>query len=393
MKVNVETQLLCVESKYLRGIPFYIMNLIRMFNESKKNEYSISYFDYQKERGNKLYIEKHLAGMFDNIKVCECNELSYKSILAGIITNRHELYNAKTYSEYMGYKADLYHFPSVANVPRNVDGKVVVTVCDILPILDQYKKYWTKEHQYNFWNSTKYVRENREVDIISISENTKTDLVEVLGIEPERIYTVPLACDSNSLYEDRDYAKIRNIGIDTPYLLYIGAIDYRKGIVEIVRAFDIIKRAFPDMKLVLAGNVEAIFKDRLAESLNASAYSDDVVLTGFVDENTKRKLISCAEILLFPSEYEGFGLPILEGMACRTPVITTKVSSIPEVGGDAVVYCEVNNCESLAEKINFLLQDSGVRDDYVIRGDERLKIFSWEKTSEMTESVYELCGR
>jgi len=393
MKINIEAQLLCLESKYLRGIPFYIINLLKALDKRNKNEYSVSFFDFYGERNNRRYIDKYVLAQLKNTKCYECNSLSYKTILDAIYQDNHGTYNQKAYSEYIGAKADIFHFPSVANVPQNVDGKIVVTVCDILPLLNQFKHYWTEDHQRNFLNSINYIKENRDIEIISISENTKNDLVEVIGIEPERIHAIPLAYDSVSLYSDKDHSVLKKLRIESEYLLYLGAIDYRKGIVEIIESFDLVKEKYPDIKLVLAGNVEKIFETELKASLNKCRNKNNIIFTGFVDENEKRVLMSCAYAFLFPSEYEGFGLPILEGMACGTPIITTNVSSIPEVGENAVLYVEKSNYRDLTEKILYLLENENVRRKYIDLGYKQIRKFSWEKTAQMTETVYEKVGK
>lgn len=387
MRVNIEAQLLCLESKYLRGVPFYIINLVKALDKRNQNEYMLSFFDYGRERNNKRYIEEYLYQYLEHTELCECNSLSFKDIIDATASGDHSSYNSRTYSQYMGQKADIYHFPAPTNIPHNVDGKMVVTVNDLLPLLDEFRHYWTKEHQKAFLNTMKYIKENEEIQVIAISENTKKDLVEVLDIDKNRITVVPDAYDEKKLFCDKNRKLISGI-VDGTYLLYLGAIDYRKGIIEIIEAFDMIKQHYPDLKLVLAGNIESIFRIKLEETLAKCKNQKDIIMPGFVDENQKRVLMSCAEAFLFPSEYEGFGLPILEGMACQTPVITTNVSSIPEVGGEAVLYVRKNDSCDLADKIEYLLNSESNRKKYIELGKVQLNKFSWDRTAELTEKVY-----
>ena len=113
-------------------------------------------------------------------------------------------------------------------------------------------------------------------------------------------------------------------------------------------------------------------------------------MTGYVSEQQKRVLLSCAEIFVFPSEYEGYGLPILEAMSCGTPVITCDVSSIPEVGGNAVLYVSPHNYEALAERIIYALENCNIRHEMREKGLIRCQQFTWDKTAKDTESIYRL---
>ncbi len=390
MWVNMEAQLLCLERKYLRGVPFYIINLMKALDNRNRNQYMLSFFDYHKERNNKRYIEEYLYQHLTHTELCECNSLSFKDIIDATASDDHSCYSSKTYSQYMGKKADLYHFPAPINIPHNVDGKIVVTVHDVLPLLDEYKQYWTGDHQTNFLNTIKYIKENEEIYIIAVSKNTKGDLERILDIGRDRIIVVPEAYDEKKLFCDKNRERIKSV-VDGPYLLYLGAIDYRKGIVEIIEAFDMIKQHYFDIKLVLAGNTEQIFQVKLEKALMKCKNRKDIVISGFVSEDQKRVLLSCAEIFLFPSEYEGFGLPILEAMACQVPIITTNVSSIPEVGGDAVLYTRKNDSCDLADKIEYLLNSKLDRTKYVEKGKVQLNKFSWDKTAALTEKAYVKC--
>lgn len=140
--------------------------------------------------------------------------------------------------------------------------------------------------------------------------------------------------------------------------------------------------------MVIAGASDSSFFDIIRE-VSCCRRKDDDILTGHVSEIDKRDLMANADIFLFPSLYEGFGLPILEAMASGTPVITTNVSSMPEVGGDAALYIEPGNVEQLVEYIDFLLMNKVQCENLILKGLERCKEFSWDRTAELTEMIYE----
>ena len=215
-------------------------------------------------------------------------------------------------------------------------------------------------------------------------------MVKYVGIKDERIHVVPLAYNSEIHYVEKNPDVLVKFGIDSSYILYLGAIDSRKGIFDILKAFEYVKDKHPDMKLVLAGGINTAEESAICDRVRELNAREDIIFTGFVSDDEKRALLSSAEVFLFPSEYEGFGLPVLEAMACGAPVITTNVSSLPEVGGDAVMYVTPKQPQELAEAIEQMLSSESLRQDYIARGFEQCKKFSWDKTAEMTEEVYKI---
>lgn len=389
MKVNFEVQPLCLKKNRIRGVGYYAINIISALWDRRVNEYSISYFDYNKERGNKELVEENLINKYCNgIEVYECNTLNYKIIIDACLHNDHKSYCSTSYGEYLGLESDIYHFLHPQYIPRNIDGKLVVTVHDIMPVLNGLKQYWTERVQTLFHNTLEYLAQSDQAIIITDSISTQKDIIQYADINPERINVIPLGYDSNIYYHEESNIRLRQLDITKPFILYVGALDLRKGIIDIIHAFNKI-RMNNDIQLVFAGDMEKNFKEKFDREYNTSSYIDDIKVLGYVSDSDKRILISGAEIFLFPSEYEGFGLPVLEAMACGTPVITTNVSSLPEVGGDAVVYTNVNDSTDLADKVDMLLVNKELQQKYSALGLERAKHFSWDKTAEMTEKVYE----
>lgn len=388
MKINIEVQHLC--SKVMGGIPYYTINLIEALISRNINQYSVSFFDGNKELNNRAYIEQYLKdAIANNLSVLECNDLSYKTIVEETIKGIKASYADKTYSEYFKTDFDICHLPVSLGIAENITQKTIVTVHDILPVLPEFKNAWNERTQILLEKSIEYIKRKKDINVIADSISTKNDLMSHFNISAERIYVVPLGYKATQYYPDNNKSIIASLGVTGPYLLYLGRLDSRKGIVDILNAFEIVKERRKDLILVLAGafDTSAI---TIKERLNNYKYIEDVILPGFVTQEQKRALMSGATTFLFPSEYEGFGLPVLEAMACGTPVITTNVSSLPEVGGDAALYVTPKQPEELADAIERMLNSNSLRKEYVEKGFKQCKKFSWDKTAELTEEVYKI---
>ena len=392
MKVNIEAQWLCAPPENVRGIPIYIIKLINSLVLRNNNKYSISFFDPHGEWNSLKYMYDYIGGeALSNLEAFECNSTSHNMIIDANIAGRPSLYDAVPYSVYTGARADVFHFPSPHTIPFNVDGRMVVTVHDMIPILSRFSGYCGKIVCAATDASVRYMEKQKDIILIADSQSTKNDIVEYSCISPERVHVVPLAHDKSIHFPERNIGMLSEMGIHTPYLLYLGALDLRKGIVDIIDSFEIIKPKLGELKLVLAGQLDSA-AEQMYDRLACCRYRDDVILPGYVNDEQKRALLSSASIFLFPSEYEGFGFPVLEAMACGSPVITTNVSSLPEVGGDAAVYVPPRCPDQLAYEIERLLGCESLRNDFIQRGFAQSAKFSWDKTAKMTEDVYELAG-
>ena len=385
MKINLNVQGLCYET--IRGIATYEINLLKALTQRNRFRYEITFFDYKKERGNLAYVNKHFdEKTLSKLDILECNSVNFKDIKNGCSVNDFSKFAYATYKEIIGSSSDVFHIPDSSVIPLNASKNLVVTVHDIMPVIYKGVGYWDKETERAFNNSHRFIAEHKNIQIIAVSRQTKHDLIEYYGIDGDRIDVVPEACDISVFYEENNTNVLRNLGINQPYLLYLGALDARKGIIDIWRAYERIARKYPEVKMVMAGRPYMNFQKYIDKYRKER---EGVIYTGYVDEVQKRVLLSMAEAFVFPSEYEGFGLPVLEAMACGTPVIASNSSSLPEVGGDAVLYVKPNNNEELEEKMDMILSDSNLRKSYKDKGFKQCKKFSWDKTAELTEQVYQ----
>jgi len=230
--------------------------------------------------------------------------------------------------------------------------------------------------------------------IIAISESTKRDLIEYADVPEERVTVIHSAADTSMFYPrngETAAAQIRNYGVRAPYLLYVSRIEHPgKNHVRLVRAFEILKsrRKVPH-QLVLAG-VDWLRAEEVHKVARESSVAEDIVFTGYVSSEDLPDLYCGSDMLVFASLFEGFGLPILEAMACGVPVACSNVSSMPEIAGDAAVFFDPLDVGSIVEGMNTLLSSAEVRTDYIEKGLRQASTFSWERTARETLDVIRL---
>lgn len=231
---------------------------------------------------------------------------------------------------------------------------------------------------YSFWERL-YMRFSIKAScrwakkIIAVSENTKNDLVTLYKVPGEKIEVVHEGVNNNFQFS------ISNYKIYKPYLLFVGRIEARKNIVGIIRAFEILKAKYKiPHQLILAGKF-GHGKEDIKKHLSDSSYKSDIILTGFVSDEKKQALLKSADVFLFPSFYEGFGLPILEAQNFGVPVLTSNSSSMPEVAGDGALLIDPDSPEQIAEAAFRLISDKALRDGIIKKGRENVQKFSWDK--------------
>ncbi len=212
--------------------------------------------------------------------------------------------------------------------------------------------------------------------IITVSENTKKDLMRIYAVPVDKIEVIYEGVDDK--FQIKSKIKILN----DKYILFIGRLEERKNITGIVRAFEILKERYEiSHKLVLAGKF-GYGGEIICQEIKVGDSAGDISCVGFVSEEEKRALLKNAEVFLFPSFYEGFGLPVLEAQMAGVPVVTSNVSSLPEVGGEAAVYCDPAEPVSIAEAVYSVISDPVRKKELIEKGRENVKRFSWDKCAE-----------
>ncbi|HYK21375.1 MAG TPA: glycosyltransferase family 1 protein [Pyrinomonadaceae bacterium] len=237
----------------------------------------------------------------------------------------------------------------------------------------------------------------RAARILSLSEHSRRDIIETYGISPDRVTAIPLAAASHfaPITDSRELQRVRhNYGIDGEYILSVGSIQPRKNLARLVKAYAFLRAEYSEdklPKLVLAGKCAWLYDETL-RALEETGLRDAVVLTGYVPEADLPALYSGALCFIYPSYFEGFGLPPLEAMKCGAPVIVGNRTSLPEVVGDAALTVDPFDVEAIAAAIKRLMSDSQLRQELRSKGQQRAGMFDWRETARKTLKVYqEVC--
>ena len=222
--------------------------------------------------------------------------------------------------------------------------------------------------------------------VLCVSAATARDATRHLGVPPERIDVTPLGTDLRPASEEAVAGLRARLGLQRPYLLGLGTLEPRKDLPTLVRAFATLAGELPHT-LVLAG-LAGWGAGALAEAVAASGVADRVLLPGYVPEADKAALYTGADLFAYPSRYEGFGLPVLEAMACGVPVVTTTGGALPEVAGDGALLVDPGEPELLAEAIARLLGDPAARARVARQGRARAEAQTWERCAARTAEAY-----
>jgi glycosyltransferase involved in cell wall biosynthesis len=228
--------------------------------------------------------------------------------------------------------------------------------------------------------------------IITVSQFSKRELMAGYGLSDDKVTVVynGVSPDFRPLSNEK-IADIRKLFFEgKPYFLYIGSIHPRKNILTLIRAFEIFKdKTNSDFQLVIVGR-PSWYTREVFQSFNKSKWRDEIQMTGFVDAEAARNFIASAHALVYPSRYEGFGLPVVEAMASGTAVICSNVASIPEVAGDAALYFDPGSADELVTHLITIAEDEELRRKLIAAGCERIKKFSWD---EAARSIYKVLER
>jgi glycosyltransferase involved in cell wall biosynthesis len=287
---------------------------------------------------------------------------------------------------------DVIHSPSF-NAPRERHGALVVTVYDASFLAcPEFHAEANRLHCLNgTLNAALYADR-----VIAISEHTKRELCDFLAVPAERIRVTPLAA-RHAYYPERDAGFIRRtldrLGIYRNFVLFVGTLEPRKNVNGLLRAYaDYATKHAGGEILVVAGGKGWLDEDvsRLASELGIEA---SVRVVGHVEESDLRVLYSVARVFVYPSFYEGFGLPVVEAMACGAPVVTSGTSALPEAAGDAAVLVDPRDVGELSRAVRSVLGDSDLRREMRRRSLERARRFSWEDTARETLTIYQELSR
>jgi glycosyltransferase involved in cell wall biosynthesis len=296
-------------------------------------------------------------------------------------------------------ECDLVHIPHLFWMPRALPCPYVMTVHDLLEHMSRAKGRSNLRRSLHY-QLTRHVL-SAAARIFAVSQFSKSEIEKLFGIPASRIEVVYNAIDERFLHghastADRQLIAERYL-VTYPFLLYAGRISPHKNLVRIIEAFSALRGEldkegkFPDLKLIIIGDDLSGHPD-LRRTVVRSGVQNDVRFLGFVPIEILRIFYDVAHVFLFPSLYEGFGLPPLEAMAHGTPVVTSNTSSLPEVVGNAAVLVNPENVFEIMRATHCVLVDQNLRDKLKQRGYEQAKRFSWDNSVRRILKVYEEVG-
>ncbi len=287
---------------------------------------------------------------------------------------------------------DICHFPSQESLPAPDHAKIIVTVHDVI-----FKAFPEGHTQQTIESSEKYFEEIREkaAKIICCSDNTARDLKRYFQIPEEKIALVYQGVDKGIFYrighEENLLAERMLVerGIKKPFILSVGTLEPRKNLVNLIKAFYTLKteKRF-EGKLLVVG-MKGWLNDNLAALIEKLRLAEDIIFLGYVSDKELRYYYNKAKVFVFPSFYEGFGFPIIEAFSCGAPVVTSDVSSCPEVAGNAALIIDPNRPQDIADAIGRIIDDHGLSETLCEKGLKRAEDFDFHKTAQETLKVYE----
>ena len=285
-------------------------------------------------------------------------------------------------------KSDITHFFNYI-APPGVDGKTVITVHDMV-----YRTY-----PETVRGCTKKILDmglassmKRADMIVTVSEFSKSEIIRYFPQHESKIRVVPCGVDLDRFKPCQQPERIpevkKKLGIEGEYFLYVGTIEPRKNLERLINAYNIFCQHEKDApKLVLAGGKGWLY-DGIFQRVTDLKLEEKVLFTQYIPDEDMNPLMCGALAFVFPSIYEGFGIPPLEAMACGVPVLASNAASLPEVTGDCAVTCDPYSEEEIAEGLCRLYSDSELRADLSRRGLERAKTLTWDSSAEKLYSVY-----
>src|SRR3974390_2012489 len=282
---------------------------------------------------------------------------------------------------------DLVHIPNLFSIPRALPCPYVMTVHDMLDHMSRARE------QSGFWRSLHFQLTKRTLSgaarIFAVSKFTRSEIEKLFGISPDRIEVVYNAIDERFLRGHATEADREMIAkryqVTYPFLLYAGRISPHKNVVRMIEAFSALKTElekgglYPDLKLIIIGDDLSGNPD-LRRTVIRSGVQNDVRFLGFIPIEVLRIFYDLAKIFVFPSLYEGFGLPPLEAMAHGTPVVTSNATSLPEVVGNAAVLVNPENVFEIMRALHRVLMDQALRERMKERGYKQATRFSWDSS-------------
>lgn len=362
------------------GIAQYLLGLLpELFKVDENIKFKLFFNAYKKKLSHYDWLEA------ENVKLFKFN-----------FPNRLLFASSKFFDypklDYLVCGADVFFSPHFFSAPLSARCRSVVTFHDLSFI--RYPEFFSWRE--NIWHRLEMNprRQAQRADkIIAVSESTKSDLVNLFEVKEEKIKVIYSGINSrfDLLKDPRSNLHQIKVKYNLPknFFLFLGTLEPRKNVLGILKSFSYLKSTgqLPkESALVIAGPSGWLYGEAI-KFYRTSPFKDSIYFIGPVKEEDKLCLFQLARVFVYPSFFEGFGFPPLEAMAAGVPVITSRISSLPEVAGDAALLVDPYNIKEMAEAMRNLFLDEKLRESYIKKGLERVKRFSWRKSAEETLKV------
>ncbi|SHK68176.1 Glycosyl transferases group 1 [Anaerocolumna jejuensis DSM 15929] len=377
MRIAFDAQLIFEKQK--TGIGWtsehILKNIIKEFN----NEYYLNYYTFHKAREKKKIVEEYI-------------DLGYK--LKKCVYLPNYLYKRAwnvipiPYSRLFGNKAQITQFFNY-DVPPGVNGKAVTFIYDMVyrafpETIDQKNK---KMLDYNLSVACK-----RADHIITISEFSKNEIIKYMQVEENKVSIMPCGVDTSIYHVNYTETEVQTVkrkyGITGDYLLYLGTLEPRKNIERLIKAYALLIERLHDAPLLVLAGKKGWMYDKILSLVEFYNLQEKIIFTGYIEAAEAPKLLKGSLLFVFPSIYEGFGIPPLEAMACGTPVVVSNQASMPEVIGDAGYYIDPYQVEDICDALQTLLGNDNLRKELSKKGISRAKEFTWSSAVNKLMKIY-----
>ena len=415
-----------------RGIGIALQNILQelLKNPDSIKNWQIIYYVYRHQSLPPIIKDQLPAGRIVKVALPKSRPSRFKLIRRiGFLRTAWSKLNSVNKLPELDSVNVFIQFDFLLGLPKSSAAKKILIKYDIIPLvmpghyLPRFSEVKARtsnrkialKAQLNRWRYLYSLRRSLERSdlVLAISKCTKNDLQRYLGVGPEKIKVLYLAADKPSAVEIAQATaltfetsnwrlidsqkELRQLSTsDAPYILFIGGADPRRRIQDLVAAFNHVRAAGINCRLVLAGfdfqNIDKIPNDQIKEAIRYSSYGESIYLLGFVDSRQKASLYKHAAAFVYPSLYEGFGLPVLEAMEYNCPVVCYDNSSLREVGGTAALY--TSSFEDTADMVKKLLTDPNFRSQTVKKGQKQAASFTWQKTTaSLIKTINEIAKR
>lgn len=374
MQIGIDVR--CLMHQNYSGVAEYTYNLLdNLFKIDKQNQYSL-FYNSQKD------INQNLPKFnYPNVKYQGFNYPNKLLNLSLKFLNYPKIDNLLD-------QIDIFFIPNLNFVSLTKKTKRIITIHDLS--YERFPDFFSKKRNYwhKFINPQKLVKQCDK--IIAVSQNTKNDLVEIYKTPTDKIKVIYSGVNTD-LYKkinstDQKFKEIqKKYKLPKNFIFYLGTIEPRKNIEGIIESFNLVKKndRFKNLNLIIAGDKGWKY-ERALKMVKNSPFSKQIKFIGYLSRQDKPYLYNLAEIFVFPSFYEGFGLPVLEAQACGTPVIASLNSAFPEIVADSAWLVKPDNLTEISQSIQHILNNPEFKEKLIKKGLKNIKRFSWFKTAQET---------